>query len=563
MTGPDETATFLNILFEHAPDEKYLLLWTLADKQSRWYPTERLDDAAGAVAALAETDVYVGVSLANEDRGPHRRYEVGDTAGIVGLWADLDYAGDEHRKANLPPDEESALSLLDDLGAAPSVVVHSGHGLQAWWLLDEPYVYDNPDERDRAAELSRRWNLTLRAKAATRSWVLDSTHDLARVMRVPGTTNRKGDPVPVRLLSVETTRRYGLDDFDGLLVDDAALGMLGGRRTYHVGEVRLDAKAQPDVDKLDALRENDAKFRGSWDRNRKDLDDQSASSYDLSLATIAAMTGWTDQEIADLIIASRRKHGDDLKLRVDYYARTISRARDDVTRESAATELVATTERYERAAAAGDGAGAAHARKALLDEISGALGVEVVRMVRFTQDPPRYRIETTVGSITLGDASAILDYRTFRSKVAAATGIVIPRFKTARWDAVAQAIFRACEDEDTGVESTDVGLGVAWLVDYLSDRTIIADEEEGAATAHPYRNGDGSVYIFGPSLRRWLWTSRGDKVTPGRMGEILRSIDAEHRTINVKVGGKRSTRSVWRLPTELVGLVAGETDPTP
>ena len=70
------------------------------------------------------------------------------------------------------------------------------------------------------------------------------------------------------------------------------------------------------------------KAKASWDRKRSDLQDQSASAYDMSLAMYAAQANWTDQEIVDLLIASRRKHGDDLKLRLDYFERTLAKVRE-------------------------------------------------------------------------------------------------------------------------------------------------------------------------------------------------------------------------------------------
>ena len=66
----------------------------------------------------------------------------------------------------------------------------------------------------------------------------------------------------------------------------------------------------------------------SYERKRTDLKDQSASSYDLSLANYGVQAGWTDQEIVNLLIENRRKHGDDLKLRYDYYQRTLAKVRE-------------------------------------------------------------------------------------------------------------------------------------------------------------------------------------------------------------------------------------------
>ena len=97
----------------------------------------------------------------------------------------------------------------------------------------------------------------------------------------------------------------------------------------------LNADATANDDKKNDLWNIEPKAFHSYERERKDLKDQSASSYDLSLANYCVQAGWTDQEIVNLLIESRRKHGDDLKLRYDYYQRTIAKAREVQTIEPA------------------------------------------------------------------------------------------------------------------------------------------------------------------------------------------------------------------------------------
>jgi len=389
----------------------------------------------------------------------------------------------------------------------------------------------------------------MRIRAAEQQWVIDSTYDLSRVMRVPGTMNFKGTAVATRLVNLATRTRYEPDDLEQYLADGDALGALTGRRTHQVGSLRLSPQASPDFDKLDALMKNDKRFKQSWDRERRDLSDDSPSAYDLSLASIAAAVGWSDQEIADLIIASRRKHGDDLKLRQDYYGRTIAKARDDAARAASTDEIDGLREQVEIAQATGDKRGAQRGRKELLDHLSTMLNIQITRLVRYTSDPPTYRMETTVDSVMLGDSGVVLSQQKMRARIASATKIVIPRFKGPKWDELAQAIFAACDDEDTGIESTDEGMAYSWLTEYLADLPVVDDRNVAAATQTPYRDPeDERVRIFGPMFRKWLWLSRGDRVGAGRMGEILRAFGCEHAVVNVTVDDSRTTRSVWLVP---------------
>ena len=60
--------------------------------------------------------------------------------------------------------------------------------------------------------------------------------------------------------------------------------------------------------KIESLRERKPRFDRTWRHDRPDLDDQSDSGYDLSLASIACADGWSDGEIGALLRAHRRTY---------------------------------------------------------------------------------------------------------------------------------------------------------------------------------------------------------------------------------------------------------------
>lgn len=550
-----ETTAFASALLGSVPQTMTSMLWTLQDKRSTWVP---LGDGTDAVAQGAEAlaragnDVYVAVSVADAPGRPFTRISSDNSAGIMGLWADVDIADvDVHKKWNLPPDEAAAKDLLDRAGVPPSIVVHSGHGLQAWWLFQDFWLFDSESDRLAAADLSMRWNTTLRVRAAERDWTVDSTFDLARVMRVPGTVNRKGGAaLPVRLLEL-SGQRYGRDDFDPFCVDDGVLRRMGVTpdRSYVVEGLRLHETAWPPGEKLDAMLEADPTFSASWNRKRRDLADQSGSSYDLSLASIAVMAGWTDQEIADLIIASRRKHRDDVSkgLRVDYVARTIARARDGQARDAAAESMEEVVEVLRHARREGDDEDVRSRRREAMDAIGRQLELEVVHFIKYTSEPPSYRMVTPAGGVDLGGASGILGWPQFRESVAAATSRMIPRFKQGTWDRIAQAIFDSCEEQDVGLESTESGQVQVWLSEYLMSKPPLDSVSEAAETEYPYRDTDG-VHVFGSSLKRWLWLSRGERTSNRELGRMLRQYGCVPFKVNVTIGGERSSRAAWTVP---------------
>jgi putative DNA primase/helicase len=169
-----------------------------------WHQAADPDGAADLALSLAAgANVYFGVGLHPEPLSGNRRGTADRVVTLPGLWADVDIAHDVHKKAkHLPPTVEAAQELVMSMGPKPSIVVHTGHGLQAYWLFDGPVTFTSPEHRDEFKNLSERWGETLKSRAAERRWKVDSTFDISRVLRVPYTVNRKAEPVPVRIMEV-------------------------------------------------------------------------------------------------------------------------------------------------------------------------------------------------------------------------------------------------------------------------------------------------------------------------------------------------------------------------
>lgn len=324
-TPEDGLDRFLRELMGDSIAPPFVQVFTLPGKEVRWFRSA--DATASYVRSRPDVNVYIGVGLhPDSDLPPGERGGADRIAGIFGLWADIDIAGEGHAGKNYPPDWEAALALANhDL--APTLVVHSGHGLQAWWLFEKPWVFGEGGaveaDRESAHGLSTAWNKRLQTLAQTKGWKIDSTQDLARIMRVPGTTNHKEPRKPVTLVAADGAR-YTVKDFKAFLEE---AGSCAERGPAKVGPLVLLEDAEPPRDKLERLRA-DPRFIATLDRERDDLNDSSPSGYDLSLASIAVTEGWSDQEIVDLLIMHRRQHGDDLKLREGYYERTIAKSRE-------------------------------------------------------------------------------------------------------------------------------------------------------------------------------------------------------------------------------------------
>jgi len=209
----DGAAPFLRALFSDVVSpERRLSIFTTPDKGARFF-----SDVSGAVAyalgRMQTQNVYFGLGLIGGR--PKGQGKAADVCAIGCLWADIDLAAPWRTGKPLPKTVEEAMTVVDAMPLAPSLIVDSGHGLHVYWFFTKPWVFASEDERTRAACMARRWHQLVCDAAAESGWSLENLGDLARVLRLPGTLNRKGaEPVPVRIRESHLDRRYTLDDFE-------------------------------------------------------------------------------------------------------------------------------------------------------------------------------------------------------------------------------------------------------------------------------------------------------------------------------------------------------------
>jgi hypothetical protein len=175
------------------------------------------DAAFNAMRLRNHFNVYfaVGVQGARPDKG--RGKEVG-VISIPGFWADIDVLGPNHAALALPPTIEDAMRILQAVPFKPTVIVYTGGGIQAYWLFKEQWDLDSDKERKKAKLLSKAFQKHLQNAALTCGWIMDGTADLCRLLRLPGTYNRKqAEPVLVRYEVIEDGRRYNPSDFEDFL----------------------------------------------------------------------------------------------------------------------------------------------------------------------------------------------------------------------------------------------------------------------------------------------------------------------------------------------------------
>lgn len=529
-----EAIDFLNLLFADTQD--HFLIWTLPDGMSYWF-TDPGNAATRVEALVAEKrDVYVGCGLSPRAMGSKNRCPAAEISGIVGVWADVDVADAVHTKKNLPPDDESALALINGMGLAPSAIVSSGHGFHAWWLFKEPWVFDGGEDREKAQSLVASWGYTLMSRAKEKGWTIDSAFDLARILRVPGTMNRKvaSDIKPVTILS-QSDARYDPEDFVDYMIDSVVVS--DPHFTVAVGKLKLDPNAEPPSQKFELLLDNIDNFRPVWNFKRKDLNGD-ASAYDLALCNIAVDCGWEDQEIANLLIAFWRKNNLRMKTREDYVQRTIAKARIDYEKringlnvDNGMTTIAAKRTELKEAPH-----GEREDRKeVLLKMLSEKLGIPIVKFVKYTCEPAKYALVTTLGTVQLGGIGNISNQQRFRDEVASAIDRFPERIRK-EWDVIQGALMDCVEHEDLGEEATEQGETKGWIAAYLDEKRLA----ESIRESNPYKDENGIVYIHLKDMTAWLERRKS--------GQNVKSADLSRR-IQI-VGAKPVVRGgsrVWSL----------------
>jgi len=183
------------------------------------------------LSQLQTVDVWVGAHplKARPLRG---RGDRDDVAQVVAIPADLDWQHPTRRTDDPLPTEAEVRDGLAKLGhdVQPNLVVHSGHGLQPYWVLAHPV------EPDEAEALIDQLNTAL-----ARVGLTNGRSDLPSILRLPGTNNHKGgDSVPVTVERYLPDHRYTAAWLRKHLPQATGSGRKGGGTKHHTGSVTHD-----------------------------------------------------------------------------------------------------------------------------------------------------------------------------------------------------------------------------------------------------------------------------------------------------------------------------------
>lgn len=540
---------FLNALWGSKPGDIHVGLWEKKSKKSFYY--RDLADADRLVSSDREqSDIYVFASGARKSTPATRRWTNTTVHAVPGVWADIDINGGPEDKKGAAPDHDAAMELAESI-VSPTLVVNSGYGLQAWWLFEPGiWIFENVSAREEAAALVQGFQGVLRANARKSDFTLDSTHDLARLMRIPGALNHKDalHPVPVELLD-DGGPRYALAE----LLEHAAKHKVVARESRAVSVADVDPQRAP-YPKLMMLQDALEDFKKAWDHTprRPSEREWSQSHWDLAIANCMVAAGWTDPEITDTLALGRErfKPGHEKNLRPDYYEKTIRKARNYNHESRVEEERTEAVERLEEVARDPDAA-TPEQTLAFFHKVVG--GPEIKEFIQYgiDADVVRFKIVLADGSeVQLGDSASLLSLPKFAANYLPATAHVIPNMKPAAWKNVVQGLMKAV----TVVQDEEDSLGaraVAWVVEF-TERHVSTDKDLACETNDAFRN-DTQVFISLGKLSQWLRRIRGERIVDADIRQALLAAGFKRTTVNyTKSDGSRSTRSYFRGPLSLL-----------
>jgi hypothetical protein len=584
-----DSLTFLESLWPEVPDGMEILIWTLPDRRSYWCAT--VAAAALLVSQLSATkDVYTMVTLQPAGLQSNQRGEAKTASALCGLWLDLDIAGTGHSTKQYPPTAEDAMSVIYGEGLpSPTWLIHTGGGYHAWWLFAEPWLLEDSAERDRAQRLAEDWQGLFRMRAQSKGYAVDSTHDLARVLRVAGTFNRKipGQPRPVAVAD-HSSSRLNPSDFEELLAEVASLNVAVAQPPQRAsvvsiqsgqqqsgqqeGEWFINPQAEIKPHELRYLMNRFPNFWATWNQERQFRSgDRSASAYEMALANYGALADWPRQKIVDLLIHNRRALDKAGPKHHKYYTRTLAAAEDFARREggdlvppsatadnSGATNTAATSEPPSPSTAATKASKAAKPKTAVEEEVqwcreqlSKELGVDVLRLVKIGRDDPAYRLETADGDVHFASVEELASAVKFNHRMLIALDRVVGHYKEVEWKQFLGRLMKLVVKESIDQDAEIGGSTKVWLVAYLED----VDKHESWDTARLDKDNrsdphiqDGALFVNCTHLCVWVRKNLNEAVTTKAMSGRLKLIGAEQVVRHIN---RPSTNiSYWKLPPE-------------
>jgi hypothetical protein len=183
----------------------------------------------------------------------------------------------------------------------------------------------------------------------------------------------------------------------------------------------------------------------------------------------------------------------------------------------------------------------------MCEQISNAIGVRVLRIVKIDGQEPTYRLELEATKIGFPSVDKLVGQQSFRMKIASAVDHLVPRIPPKIWDRVAQMILNALTVEDGGDEANLVGAARLYVERYLAETPFIDAEED-----HPYQTRfkptvyEGQVAICSHDLQQHINKAWGENRAIKEVTAMLSALGASSTRLKRT---RLRDQSRWLLPS--------------
>ncbi|MGI9297786.1 MAG: hypothetical protein ACR2QC_07800 [Gammaproteobacteria bacterium] len=304
--------------------------------------------------------------------------------------------------------------------------------------------------------------------------------------------------------------------------------------------------------KLALLFANSDQTLACWAKKSGDSKGWSASEWDLSLANHLTACRFTPQEITVTLLAYRERHGDEPKLRADYYARTIAIAltnplageNDKELETDSSAILLDPTKPPEE----------------VYREISELFGIDLRKMEIYPGIDTKFKFYVFARSLIRTASGAA---RHFRSQSFFADLIInscfVPPNKVSkrRYDQAMKALLHVADLVEVGEDATEEANTIGLFESYMEAARLPAvldnaNEEERITSGNPFYL-HGQLYIVLDDFLTAVKNFHGERgMTKPRLARMIKEVGFEQKTVpSIRKDKSRSTRSVYAVPEQL------------
>lgn len=498
----EEIARFVSAIFRYADEGTWASLRVFDEHRKDVAPVIQAVQINGDASRFVDAAVKMAEMAARRSRpsvfappaatfnNPDKAREQ-DLACAVAACVELDHKS------------QDGLEELRGVWGRPTVVVESG----GRWTDDQGRERPKLHAYWRYSEAAVGNDILLSKKLRTAATQLvggdPTNYPDSHPIRWPGSVHRKGEPIVSRITELNEGAEIHLGE--ALERIEEACRRKGTRVSVAPGvKSQVVEPAIVGAAKFASLMENSREFKRAWSEGYKTaagMPDHSQCDWWLGLE--AARAGWTDEEIAGLIVEFRTKVGEGGKATPAYLGHTISKIRHALA--TGRNMLDDGLYVAEQAVDQGDGGGA-------ITALGHRLGVPLAKIIITGIDTAvAYWFELKDGRrIGLGDAACLLSQQKVRQRVLAAATVVMSAVKQHEWDNVVRMMLAVAEREEAA--DSDPIREVASVLAEYAEQFLAPDWKSEHADGDFEKNRpltkDGRFLISPREFMRWA-QSRG------------------------------------------------------